>query len=617
MRRRLLVALWVAVGWLLAAGCSAGARPGGGGPGTGGNGDAPDLAAGGAPDAGASDAGTPDLAPPGPAVCVDGAAVCSAWNVRAVCVGGAWVETTCPAGCSAGQCSATACADECALGATSAMGTCRLWDVGQGRFVDADPATRLHDRARDYDRLLRAHQLVNGGVCNAVYTDATRAQLAYYSGTGDAALWTGTALAAQAWRYRATGAPDAAAEMARLAATLHLFFTVSGEPAYLARLALPSDDPTPLEYTNRCANGDWHCGVDHAGTRYDWYGHISRDAYTGVLLGDWAAWSATADPSLRATIRDDVVTLATELMKPRQVPATVTVNGVSFPTTLSLENVILSPSEMTDGRVTITVGGSNELYGAREFLPDFGVVLQQIVGASPPVPRPSSAIMLGAFFEEALAMTDGVPGYEAVHQQLADYYAAHADGWLSIAEQWSFSANCGNAYYANHIAFIMAYVYALLETDPARGPRIRDGVLDGRMWAALGSQKNPYFAYLWGATRPSPPDAATIAAANAELVQFPAGPRVHVAVDHSNDPKYPHDATCTSEPTADTATSAIDVGDRVVEDFLWQRSPWRLVDAGNPAEVFPGVDFLAAYWAARAHGFVADDAGGTCARWAP
>jgi hypothetical protein len=92
---------------------------------------------------------------------------------------------------------------------------------------------------------------------------------------------------------------------------------------------------------------------------------------------------------------------------------------------------------------------------------------------------------------------------------------------------------------------------------------------------------------------------------------------VHVAVDHSADGKYlPHDATCTSPVETDTATNAVDVGDRVIEDFLWQRDPWELTDAGNLAEVFPGVDYLAAYWASRAGGFATDDAPGTCARWA-
>jgi hypothetical protein len=471
--------------------------------------------------------------------------------------------------------------------------------------------------ARDYDRLRRAHQLVQGAVCNAVYTDASRTTLAYYTGTGDAALWSGTSLAAEAWRYRTTGAPDAAAELARLTATLHRLFNVAGEPAYLARLAVPSGDTTPLEYMSGCTNADWHCNTQYAGGSWDWYGHISRDAYTGVMLGYDAAYAATRDESVRAAIRADVVVLARELMKDRMVPATVTVSGIPIDKTLALTNVVLSPSEMTNGRITITVGGSNELYGAREFLPDFAGVLTQIVGVSPPVPRPSSAIMLGAFFRMALAMTDGVAGQAATHQELAAYYDAHADGWLDVAAEWSFSANCGSGYYANHIAFIMAYVWARLETDAARGARIRDAVLDGKMWAALSGQKNPYFAFLWGATR-TPLEPPVIATAAAELAQFPPGPRVHVAVDHSSDAKYlPHDSSCTSEPMADTATNAVDVADRVIEDFLWQRGPWRLQDPGNAAEVYPGVDFLAAYWAARANGFVSDDAPTTCARWSP
>lgn len=507
------------------------------------------------------------------------------------------------------------CADECALGATSAQGTCKLWDDARKAFVAPDPARRLHDRARDYDRLLRANQLVRGAVCNAVYADAARTTINYYSGTGDAALWTGTTLAAQAWRYRATGAPDAAAELTTLATTIDFLFNVSGEPGYLARLAVPTGDATPLETANRCGGVNWHCGTIYKGASYDWLGHLSRDAYTGVMLGAFAAWEASPDASVRAMLRDDVVRVVEELMKQRQVPATVTSNGITFPTTLSLENVILSPSEMTNGRVTITVGGSNELHGAREFLPDFSTVLSQIIGVSPPIPRASSAIMLGAFFQEALAMTTDEP---ATHQQILDYYNAHADGWLSVAEQWSFSANCGSGYYANHIAFIMAYVWGHLEKDARFVARIRDRVLDGRMWAALSGQKNPYFAYLWGGTRAAPPAQASIDAANAQLAQFPVGPRVHVAVDHSADAKYmPHDASCTSEPMADTATLAVDVGERVVDDFAWQRGPWRLKDAGNAAEVYPGVDFLAAYWAARAHGLLADDAPNTCTRWAP
>ena len=610
-----LVGVVIVAGGATVAGCAAVGDKGASGAdlGAGGGGDLD----GGVGGNGAGDlAAAPDQA--GAPVCSDGDATCKSWNVRTACVAGAWVDESCAGGCAAGVCSASACADECALGDVSPAGTCKLWSIPAGAFVDADPAARLHDRARDYDRLLRVHQLVQGAVCNAEYGDATRTTLAFYSGTGDAALWTGSALAAEAWRLRATGAPDAADELGRHAATLHRLFTVAGEPGYLARLAVPTGDTTPLEYMSRCVNNpDWHCATPYAGGSWDWYGHTSRDAYTGVMLGYDAAWAVTRDESVRAAIRSDVVGVATELMKDRMVPATVTIGGVPIPKTLSLTNVILAPAEMTNGRVTITVGGDNELYGAREFVPDFGPVLSQLTGVSPPVPRPGSAMMLGAFFSMALAMTDG--GVDpATHATLRAYYDAHADAWLDLAAQWSFAANCGDGYYANHIAYIMAYVWARLEKDATRGARIRDAILDGKMWAALAAQKNPYFAFLWGATRAGTPAAATIAAASAELAQFPAGPRVHVAVDHSADARYlPHDASCTTEPMTDTATNAVDVGDRVVDDFLWQRGPWRLHDAGNAAEVYPGVDYLAAYWAARAAGFIADDAAGTCARWAP
>src|SRR5262249_2546571 len=89
------------------------------------------------------------------------------------CVNGAGADETCRGGGSAGACSATACADECALGDTSSAGTCKLWSVGQGAFVAPDVVGRMHDRSRDYDRLLRQQMLVQGAVCNAEYADAS------------------------------------------------------------------------------------------------------------------------------------------------------------------------------------------------------------------------------------------------------------------------------------------------------------------------------------------------------------------------------------------------------------------------------------------------------------
>ena len=84
-------------------------------------------------------------------------------------------------------------------------------------------------------------------------------------------------------------------------------------------------------------------------------------------------------------------------------------------------------------------------------------------------------------------------------------------------------------------------------------------------------------------------------------------------MDLRNDASYqPHQSGCTDQ--VDHA-SAVDVADRVPSDFIWQRHPWGLLDAGDPASTYPGVDYLAAYWFGRYHGFITDDTPSRCLVW--
>ncbi len=559
--------------------------------------------------------------------CADGPTeTCASYNTRSRCVqtaaGSSWVTETCAVGCFAGKCSATACADECVLGAKSGATTCKLWNMGTKAYASADPAGNEHDRARDYDRLLRAGNLPEGAVMNARYTDATFTKVSSYSGYHDAAIWTGSALAAESWRLMATGSPDAAAQVKTLANTMHRDLAVTGEPGSLARVVIPSASTTPLDVANRCADPEWHCGVSYGGAMVDWLGGISRDQYTGFMLGEYVAYIASPDEAVRTMIREDVTAVALELVKVRpQVPASIVINGVPVQKSLALENVILVPSEMTNGHVQITLDTSSasdaQIHGMREFFPDYSIIAKQALGLNVPIKRPSSSVMLGAMVKMAIVMTDGVPAMKTQHDALATYYAANAASWLDVAATWSFSANCGNGYFANHIAFIMAYAYASMEKDPVLGPRITDDVMDKAMWKALGGHKNAYFGFLWGGTRTGA-DPTAIAAADAQLSQFTPGPRVHVARDTSAVAAYtPHDKSCTAPMLCDTATRSVDVKDRVVDDFIWQRQPWQLQDGGDPLLVYPGVDYLAAYWSGRYHGFVSEDHAGTCTRYSP
>jgi hypothetical protein len=528
---------------------------------------------------------------------------CSGWNVRSSCsvVDGTvtWSETTCADGCYAGECSATQCADECGLGPG-----CGLWDMASSQFVGVDSAGSLHDRARDYDRVLRATMLPSGGVANAVYQDMNHTSMQVYNGLIDSAIWTGSELAAQAWRARTTGSADAIAQIRAHVTTLHQWFQIEGDPGYLVRFAAPAGASDPLDVD--CSEPREHCDND-----WTWLGGISRDQYSGVMLGYMMAYDATPEADVRAMIRDDVVTIARELMKQRtDVPVRLVIDGTPLDVAMDMENVIMGTQDMIDGRVLIDLDTGSvddaSLLGVREFAPDLGPMLRQIplLQWVPAVPRAGTAVMLGAFFRMAMHMSDD-PDIRA-------YYEQHVDDWLEIADLWDYTGECGRSYYAVHIVYIMAHVWALLEDDPNRRAHVRDGIVDERLWSFAEDHKNPYFAFLWAATRSSP-DANVVAAAVAEVAEFEPGPRVHVGRD--NLAEYPHHETCTQNGQPLTIESvSVDVDERVLSDFLWQRHPWGLQAFGNPYQTYPGVDYQAAYWAGRVHGYIDEDRAGVCAR---
>ncbi|HZO16181.1 MAG TPA: hypothetical protein VFB62_23060 [Polyangiaceae bacterium] len=563
--------------------------------------------------AGSGGGGATTTPPPPEGPCAEAKAYCAAYNVRRYCVangdGETWIDEACPQGCYQGECSASACADECALGERG----CVLWDLAASTVVDADPAGFMHDRARDYDGLLRRELMPDGGVGHGRYADTSYSQMVEFGGIVDSALWTGTALASQAWRLYETGCVDAVDRVRVISETLHTWFGVTGVPGFLARYATPW--PSSVPFSHNCDSVKQHCDVPYENQNYYWRGDTSRDQYTGVMLGYLTAYLATPEADVRALIRDDVVLLVKELMVMRQdLPVHVTIGSLESDSSIDVENVIPVPPEMPDGKIQIVIDtsdyASSQLDGVREFLPDWGPALKQIPLLSwlPSVPRVGSAVMMGAFFQMALYMTDDVAGFEADHQAILSYYEAHADAWLGIAEQWSYENECSGKYYGTHIELIMAHVYALLETEPGRRARVL-GVLEANR-ARLGGHKNAYYAFLWNAPLASLDDAEILEAV-AQLSQFEPGPRVHIGRDSTA--LYPLDPNCSS-PDDPRSSVAVDVGDRVLSDFLWQRHPFGLLSAGDPLEILPGVDYLAAYWLARRFGMLADDRAGTCTR---
>lgn len=524
-----------------------------------------------------------------------------------------------------------ACSDECDLGDSQGGKTCALYDLQTSSWATSTPAISRHDRARAYNLWLHRDGMAHGGVGSVAYNDpGTYQSPKVLHGLGDSAIWTGTYLAAEALRLEATGAPAARAQVKALVETLHLWFNVSGQPGMLARFAAPAGVAQPVVLNDLACGSGWrvHCNVSYQGAAYDYIGHISRDQYQGVLLGYALAYEALGpdDEATRALIREDVFELVEELMIERTLPVKLTFNGTALPTfNVKMRFAVIAPAEMESGAIVFEVDTSNltdaTMKGFQEFIPDLGDVLKQmpLLGSLvPPIPRASSAIMLASFFRVALRVSEGVPALAARRAAIEDFYL-HNKGWggniydwLKVAMKWSEGTTCGNAYYGNNITMEPMYNLARLETDPARRANIIDDILTDKMWQTFKTTKNTFFAFIYAgnATNPAPAD---IQAAVAQLDGFGPPPRVKVAVDLRNDPKYqPHEPNCSDQVVH---TTAVDIADRPVGDFIWQRHPWGLYDPGNPAQTEPGVDYLVAYWMGRHHGFIAEDRPTTCLRW--
>ncbi|MBI3180755.1 MAG: hypothetical protein HYZ28_01285 [Myxococcales bacterium] len=583
------------------------------------------------PDSGSPDAGPPDAGPTFDE-CDGGVPSCLAFDQRRYCgstaQGTRWLNERCAqgSGCVRGACVVGGCSDECNLGDSAGGKTCRLFDVSTGQLATLDPAGSLSDRSRSYQQWLKRDGLASGGVGSARYSDPpVYSTLEAMDGIGDSAIWTGTYLAAEALRFQATGAPDARANALELIDTLHLWFNVSGSPGYLARFAIKSGTPVPFQIGDLdCTVERVHCGVQHQGISYDYIGHVSRDQYQGVLLGYALAYEALSadDEAARKLIREDVVELVKELMAERTVPLRITLNGLPLsPTNVKARFIVVNSAEMKNGaldlRVNLSKPDDSEMYGFQEFSPDLADLIREIPGLGwvPNVPRPSSAVMLASFFRVALRVTENVPAHQADRAAILAYYTSHsgkggnATDWLTVAKQWSSSTSgCGGTYYSNNITMQPLYNLARLEDDPTRKAEAI-GILTGKMWPVFSTTKNPFFSFIYAGVAPSP-DPLAAPSALAQLSQFLAPPRVHVPVDLRQDPRYlPHDSSCADHVDHSTA---VDVGDRIPSDFIWQRQPWGLYDPGNVAQTYPGVDYLVAYWLGRHHGFIADDKPSQC-----
>ncbi|MFN2565519.1 MAG: hypothetical protein ABR499_11000 [Gemmatimonadaceae bacterium] len=140
--------------------------------------------------------------------------------------------------------------------------------------------------------------------------------LEYYMHTGDAAIWTGHYLAAEAFRYAATqGNPDAfeGVTMALAGIATLADVTASTRPGLLARFYMPKGWTYEQGVFNHERADAFFSGTI-GGQDYWWMGNTSRDQYSGVFFGLGVAYDLVPVQSVRDEIRRIVKQLLSHLL---------------------------------------------------------------------------------------------------------------------------------------------------------------------------------------------------------------------------------------------------------------------------------------------------------------
>ncbi|MBI1356016.1 MAG: hypothetical protein GC160_16875 [Acidobacteria bacterium] len=150
-------------------------------------------------------------------------------------------------------------------------------------------------------RLLQRH-LPHGTILDPIFEAPDSEVVAAYSRGGDSAIWTGHFLAAETYRFVATGSADAWYAIIRCIGEMRKLVDVTGTNL-LARGWLPADSPWAASVAvEEEGNGIYSAMLD--GAPAVWIGNTSRDQYLGFLFGLSVAFEWIYDEGIRADIRD-------------------------------------------------------------------------------------------------------------------------------------------------------------------------------------------------------------------------------------------------------------------------------------------------------------------------
>ena len=172
---------------------------------------------------------------------------------------------------------------------------------------------------------IQALHLPYNVIIDPVFAGPTSQQVVGYSRGGNASIWTGHYLAAEAFRYKVTNSSDAIDNVRKALAGIRSLVDVTGTNL-LARCVIPVDSPYAQGIITEEAGHGIFTGSLGDQTYY-WIGNTVRDEYAGVFFGLGVAYDAVEDATVRSEIREITTRLLDFLLQNDW--AVVTPTGVS------------------------------------------------------------------------------------------------------------------------------------------------------------------------------------------------------------------------------------------------------------------------------------------------
>ncbi len=167
----------------------------------------------------------------------------------------------------------------------------------------------LQKRAYDHDLWANTYHFNPYGSVGYVYFETPSSYEIHHYSFGDSTIWTGTYLAAEAFRYAVTGQAEAKENAIRTIGALDAHLKITQVPGYIARVAAPDVPPYNTAYTGHSryvqGAGEWEGSF--------WINNTSRDQYTGWFFGMATAYDLIDDQAARELIRQDVKIVIDEL----------------------------------------------------------------------------------------------------------------------------------------------------------------------------------------------------------------------------------------------------------------------------------------------------------------